>query len=95
MTRTQIQLPDALYRKARHLASQREISMAELFRRGLEYMLATASTPGSDGNEWSLPEPHDLGTGDPFADPDWRADIHMRGQLEVAEESPGYGGEEE
>ena len=44
VTRTQIQLPDKLYRRAKELAADREISLVELVRNGLEYML-TALTP--------------------------------------------------
>lgn len=95
MVRTQIQLPDSLYRKARDLASQREISMAELLRRGLEYMLSTAGSPCGEAEQWSLPEGHDLGGRDPFAATDWRLKIHMGEQLAVAEESPKYGAEEQ
>lgn len=47
MTRTQIQLPDELYRRAKALAADREISLAELVRNGLEHMLAALTPPGS------------------------------------------------
>ena len=39
MTRTQIQLPDALYAQAKRLAEREEMSLAELVRRGLEHMV--------------------------------------------------------
>ena len=39
MTRTQIQLPDALYAQAKRLAERQEMSLAELVRRGLEHMI--------------------------------------------------------
>ena len=35
MTRTQIQLPDDLYQRAKEFAADREISLAELIRNGL------------------------------------------------------------
>lgn len=38
MIRTQIQLPDALYREAKRIAAEQEISLAEVLRRGLEHM---------------------------------------------------------
>lgn len=57
MTRTQIQLPDELYRRAKRFAKAREISIAEMTRRGLEIFLerypAEPSTPNA---EWSLPK---------------------------------------
>jgi hypothetical protein len=34
MTRTQIQLPDQLYQRAKAFAAAREISLAEITRRG-------------------------------------------------------------
>jgi hypothetical protein len=38
MIKTQIQLPDALYHKAKAIAEQREWSLAEVVRRGIEHM---------------------------------------------------------
>ena len=40
MTRKQIQLPDDLYERARKVCESREISLAELVRRGLDYILS-------------------------------------------------------
>ena len=39
MTRTQIQLPDELYRRAKRFSAEREMSLAEMTRRGLEMLL--------------------------------------------------------
>lgn len=39
MTRAQIQLPDELYQRAKAFAAQRELSLAEVTRRGLELFL--------------------------------------------------------
>jgi hypothetical protein len=36
MTRTQVQLPDELYRAAKQLAEEHEITLAEVVRRGLD-----------------------------------------------------------
>ncbi len=61
MTRTQIQLPDDVYDRARKVCQRREISLAELARRGLEYILAVyAPEPGAHG-EWQPPKPRRLG----------------------------------
>lgn len=38
MVKTQIQIPDRLYRKAKAIAAAREISFAEVVRRGMEYV---------------------------------------------------------
>ena len=61
MVRTQIQIPDDLYAQARQLADAKEVSLAELTRRGLEYMISIypAKTPANA--PWKLPEPRDLG----------------------------------
>ena len=91
MTRTQIQLPDALYFQAKMLAKKREISLAELVRRGIEYMIAvSAPTTAPDAKEWQLPKPMHLGKTDPFVDPDWRVKLHMRDGM-VAETPATYG----
>ena len=40
MTRSQIQLPDETFARAKKLCEAREISLAELARRGIEYILS-------------------------------------------------------
>jgi hypothetical protein len=55
MTRTQIQLPDELYQRAKDFAAKRELSLAEVTRRGLELFLDRfpQNDPGTKG--WKLP----------------------------------------
>ena len=61
MSRTQIQLPDDVYQRARKVCKSREISLAELARRGLEYILSIyAPEPGAVG-DWQPPKPRALG----------------------------------
>ena len=55
MTRTQIQLPDELYRRAKRVAAERELSLAEMTRRGLELFLARFSDAPAFQAGWSLP----------------------------------------
>jgi hypothetical protein len=71
MTRTQIQLPDALYARAKRLAERQEMSLAELVRRGLEHMLRVYRAGDDTAPEWRLPDPVALGD---FLAPvsDWR-----------------------
>ena len=90
MNRTQIQLPDALYAQVKELAARMEISLAELTRRGLEYMVAVSHPSESPETEWRLPEAHDLGQTSAFGDPNWRASLHTD-RLKVAESENGYG----
>jgi len=61
MTRTQIQLPDETYARAKKLCEAREISLAELARRGIDYILSVYDPmPDSDG-DWQPPTPRNLG----------------------------------
>ena len=94
MIRTQIQLPDDLYQMSKKISARLEISLAELVRRGLEYVVSTTPCASDDAAEWKLPEPRKLGGSDPFLDPNWREEIHMA-RLKVAEDGEPYGGEEE
>lgn len=87
MTRTQIQLPDLLYRQAKQLAELREISLAELVRNGLEYMLNVSAPIDAMRKEWHLPAPKKLGPIDPFKDEQWRANLYCG---HVAEEPAIY-----
>ncbi len=71
MTRTQIQLPDALYMEAKRIARRHEISLAELVRRGLEHMVTLYPLDEKAPAGWTLPEP--LGLGEFMSKPDdWR-----------------------
>lgn len=54
MIKTQVQLPDELYYTAKAIAEQREWSLAEVIRRGLEHM-AIAYPVNKQGTEWTLP----------------------------------------
>ena len=72
MTKTQIQLPDQLYREAKRVARERELSLAEVIRRGVEYI--TNAYPPLEGTQceaWKPPAAKHLG---PFLAPveDWR-----------------------
>ena len=70
MVRTQIQLPNALYEEAKRVAREREMSLAEVVRRGVEY-ITQVYPPVASGEPWRPPAPSDLG---PFRAPqeDWR-----------------------
>ena len=71
MKRTQIQLPDALYNEAKRVASEREISFAEVVRRGVEYITRVYPPFTETTTPWSPPAPRHLGS---FLSPveDWR-----------------------
>jgi hypothetical protein len=80
MTRTQIQLPDDVFAKAKKLCEAREISLAELARRGIEYILSVYAPEPEAQEEWQPPKPRRLG---------WKgltdAEIKAQAQLTTAE----------
>jgi len=62
MTKTQIQLPDRLYREAKRAAAEREMSLAEVVRRGVEYIVAVYLPSDSPSPmEWEPPGVKHLG----------------------------------
>ena len=61
MTRTQIQLPDETFARAKKLCEAREISLAELARRGIEYILSVYSPEQDANRDWQPPKPRHLG----------------------------------
>lgn len=70
--KTQIQIPDELYRRVKRLAEAQEWTLAETLRRGAELLLASRPIPRVRG-EWSLAPPTNVQlTVDPFANPAWR-----------------------
>jgi hypothetical protein len=61
MIRTQIQLPDETYARAKKLCEAREIAFAELARRGIEYILSVYAPDSDAHREWHPPKPRRLG----------------------------------
>ena len=60
MIRTQIQLPDDIYAKAKSISKRRQVSLAELTRRGLEYMISIYPDEPIH-KDWAPPTPRALG----------------------------------
>ncbi len=78
MIKTQIQLPDALYREAKRVAEEREMSLAEVVRRGLEYITQAYPALAGKREDWKLPGPFKLGVkSDPFSNPAWREEANL------------------
>jgi hypothetical protein len=71
MIRTQVQLPDELYREAKRVAQEHDMTLAEVVRRGLEHMVRIYPRRNTASNTWHPPTPHRLG---PFrvSEDDWR-----------------------
>lgn len=55
MTRTQVQLPDELYQRAKRFAAHHEMSLAEMTRRALELLLERYPPPEAEREPWRLP----------------------------------------
>lgn len=74
MIKTQIQIPDDLYRRVKRLAESQEWSLAETLRRAAELLLAVRPAGPAGGHmAWRLDPPANTRLRvDPFADPDWR-----------------------
>jgi len=55
MIKTQVQIPDELYRRAKLVAAQKEWSFAEVVRRGLEYITQVNPSERPPAAQWKLP----------------------------------------
>jgi hypothetical protein len=55
MTRTQIQLPEPLFRQLKAIAAQRDWSVAELIRRGMELYVQTCPEITGTKKAWTMP----------------------------------------
>jgi hypothetical protein len=62
MTKTQIQVPEELFRELRSFAKQREWSLHETFRRGAELLLQVyPEPPPAEKAEWTPPTSRNAG----------------------------------
>ncbi len=61
MVKTQVQIPDALYREAKRIAAESEMSFAEVVRRGLEEIILHHPPGRRRQDEWEPPQAFDLG----------------------------------
>lgn len=79
MIKTQVQIPDELFDRAKRVAAQKEWSFAELVRRGLEQMTLRHPVPAAEQKgDWRLPAALDLGLAeDPFESADWREEANL------------------
>jgi hypothetical protein len=55
MTRTQIQLPEPLFGRLRSIAQMRDVSVAELIRRGMESYVMTFPEMRTATPAWTMP----------------------------------------
>lgn len=61
MVKTQVQIPDALFREAKRIAAENEMSFAEVVRRGLEESICHQPRGRERATEWAMPAAFDLG----------------------------------
>ena len=55
MTRTQIQLPEPLFGRLKRIARVRDVSVAEVIRRGMEIYAQSCADPDPAAAPWTLP----------------------------------------
>lgn len=61
MVKTQVQIPDRLYREAKRIAAENEMSFAEVVRRGIEQIVRHFPSGRQRPTDWRPPRPRDLG----------------------------------
>jgi hypothetical protein len=61
MVKTQVQFPDRLYREAKRIAVEYEMSFAEVVRRGLETIVRDYPPGRTPAKDWRLPDPARMG----------------------------------
>lgn len=61
MIRTQIQLPDKMYKQLKMLAQSEETTLAEIIRRASSYLLQTQPVHSDSLSVWTPPTSKDLG----------------------------------
>lgn len=61
MIKTQIQFPDHLYRDAKRVAAEYEMSFAEVVRRGVEQVIKSHPPGRTAPEDWQLPTPRPMG----------------------------------
>lgn len=61
MIKTQVQIPDRLYREAKRVAAENEMSFAEVVRRGIEEIVQHFPGGRQRATEWRPPKPQHLG----------------------------------
>lgn len=61
MIKTQVQIPDRLYREAKRVAAENEMSFAEVVRRGIEEVVRHFPGGRQAPGDWQPPPPQPLG----------------------------------
>lgn len=61
MKRTQVQLPDTLYKRLKETAKRKETTLADIIRMASEYYLALHPEAEGEVPDWDIPQPEKLG----------------------------------
>lgn len=61
MVKAQVRIPDRLYKQAKRVARDNEMSFADVVRRGLEQVVREFPRRRPVRSEWRPPRPRDLG----------------------------------
>ena len=61
MVKTQIQIPDRLFKEAKQLAEESEMSFAHVVRLGLELVLKSRPLGRKPAREWQVPKGKAMG----------------------------------
>ena len=61
MVKTQVQIPDYLFREAKKMAEESEMSFAHVVRLGLEMVLNTRPAGRQPGSQWRMPRGKNMG----------------------------------
>ena len=77
MVRTQIQLPDEMYRRLKAYADERETTFVEAVRRSIDYMLSVHPNPAPARTKWKIPKVRSMGRV-LLPESEWRAAANER-----------------
>ncbi len=61
MVKTQIQIPDHLFKEAKRLAQESEMSFAQVVRLGLEQLIRTRPPGRQPASQWRVPKGKKMG----------------------------------
>lgn len=61
MVKAQVRIPDRLYKQAKRVARENEMSFADVVRRGLERVVGELPRRPASRSAWRPPRPRDLG----------------------------------
>ncbi len=61
MVKTQVQIPDHLFKEAKRIAAESEISFAHVVRMGLEMVLTARPAGRQPASQWRVPKGKNMG----------------------------------